>query len=228
MFPNFNIYHILTISKIEEHISYNIFRTRTTSRNSRFYPWYSPVYPLNIFTTPSPILIIFLLGSSNLKVTGFNSLTDLMATTKIQTEPTWAELLGSKNWENLLDPLDLCLRNHILRCGDLIQATYDAFNNDQNSKYCGASRYGKSSFFDKVMLENASNYKVCFFLYATACVTVPEAFLLHSLSRECWDRESNWIGYVAVNSDEASKASGLRPPGNLRRLAGHYDELRMD
>ena len=127
-----------------------------------------------------------------------------------QTRPTWSELIGSNNWEGLLDPLDLDLRKLILRSGDFIQATYDAFNNDQNSKYCGSSRYGKSSFFLKVMLENASNYKVIFFLYGTARVSVPEAFILHSLSRDSWDRESNWIGYIAVTSDEVARNSGHR------------------
>ncbi|GMI93121.1 ACYLATED GALACTOLIPID- ASSOCIATED PHOSPHOLIPASE 1 [Hibiscus trionum] len=127
-----------------------------------------------------------------------------------QPEPSWEELLGSKNWDSLLHPLDLSLRSLILRCGDFCQATYDAFNNDQNSKFCGASRYGRFSFFDKVMLESASDYRVESFLYATARVSLPEAFLLHSRSRESWDRESNWIGYIATTSDETSKALGRR------------------
>lgn len=133
-----------------------------------------------------------------------------MASSSVAAEPTWPELLGSNNWKGLLDPLDLPLRKLILRCGDFCQATYDAFNNDQNSKYCGSSRYGKPSFFNKVMLENAADYKVSAFLYATARVSVPEAFLLHSMSREAWDRESNWIGYIAVTTDEVSKALGRR------------------
>ncbi|KAA8524231.1 hypothetical protein F0562_010654 [Nyssa sinensis] len=130
--------------------------------------------------------------------------------TKQSTEATWPELLGSNNWEGLLEPLDLNLRLLILRCGDFCQATYDAFNNDQNSKYCGSSRYGKNSFFQKVMLDSASRYQVASFLYATARVSVHEAFLLHSQSRESWDRESNWIGYIAVTTDEVSQALGRR------------------
>ncbi|PON96458.1 Fungal lipase-like domain containing protein [Trema orientale] len=124
--------------------------------------------------------------------------------------PKWEELLGSQNWQNLLAPLNLSLRQLILRCGDFCQATYDAFNNDQNSKYCGSSRYGKASFFRKVMLEDDTNYSVVSFLYATARVSVPEALLLHSMSRESWDRESNWIGYVAVTADHVSRALGRR------------------
>lgn len=126
------------------------------------------------------------------------------------SQPTWAELLGHNDWAGLLDPLHPSLRNLILRCGDFIQATYDAFNNDKNSPFCGASRYGKTSFFRKVMLDDADHYNVTAFLYGTARVSVPEAFLLHSLSREAWDRESNWIGYVAVTSDSRSKELGRR------------------
>ncbi|XP_022751958.1 phospholipase A1-IIdelta-like [Durio zibethinus] len=132
-----------------------------------------------------------------------------MATNQ-EPEPSWQELLGSKNWDSLLDPLHLSLRKLILRCGDFCQATYDAFNNDPNSKFCGTSRYGKSYFFDKVMLESAFDYRVESFLYATARVSLPEAFLLHSKSRETWDRESNWIGYIATTSDEITKALGRR------------------
>ncbi|KAJ9159508.1 hypothetical protein P3X46_025014 [Hevea brasiliensis] len=125
-------------------------------------------------------------------------------------EPTWPEILGSNNWESLLDPLDLTVRKLVLRCGDFCQATYDSFNNDQNSKYCGTSRYGKNNFFQKVMLEDAENYRVSSFLYGTARVSLPEAFLLHSMSRESWDRESNWIGYISVTSDEYTKVLGRR------------------
>nr|XP_027064906.1 phospholipase A1-IIdelta-like [Coffea arabica] len=132
-----------------------------------------------------------------------------MATTA-GTEPTWLELLGSNNWEGLLDPLDLSLRKLILRCGDFCQATYDSFVNDANSKFAGSSRYGKKTFFQKVMLENASDYQVYCFLYATAQIGVPEAILLHSRSREAWDRESNWIGYIATTTDEVSKSLGRR------------------
>ncbi|XP_024180379.1 phospholipase A1-IIdelta [Rosa chinensis] len=124
--------------------------------------------------------------------------------------PAWSALLGENNWAGLLDPLDLHLRTLILRCGDFCQGTYDAFNNDANSKYAGSSRYGKASFFDKVMLQDAANYEIASFLYATALVSVPEGFLLHSLSRESWDRESNWIGYIAVTTDDYSKSIGRR------------------
>lgn len=127
------------------------------------------------------------------------------------TDQTWDELLGSNYWKGLLEPLDLGLRHLILRCGDFCQATYDAFNNDQCSKFCGSSRFGKQSFFQKVALESAHSYQVVAFLYATARIGVHKAMLLHSQARgESWDCESNWIGYICVTTDEASKALGRR------------------
>jgi hypothetical protein len=92
----------------------------------------------------------------------------------------------------------------------LCQATYNAFNNDQNSKYCGSSRYGKPSFFHKLMFDAVSDYQVVSFLYPTAKVSEAEAFHLYSQSRESWDSESNWIGYIAVTTDEVSSALGRR------------------
>ncbi|KAJ8638451.1 hypothetical protein MRB53_012718 [Persea americana] len=125
-------------------------------------------------------------------------------------EPTWPELLGSNNWEGLLDPLNLTLRRLILRCGDLCQATYDAFNNDTHSKYNGCGRCGKKDFFKKVGFPPDEDYIVSSFLYATASVDLPVGFLVQSLSREAWSRESNWIGYIAVSSDKSTQASGRR------------------
>lgn len=57
------------------------------------------------------------------------------------------------------------------------------------------------------MLDDAKHYKV---LYATARVSDHEAFFLSSMSRESWDRETNWIGYIAVTSDERTAEIGRR------------------
>ncbi|KNA13025.1 hypothetical protein SOVF_120360 [Spinacia oleracea] len=125
--------------------------------------------------------------------------------------PTWNHLLGSHNWEGLLDPLNDDLRRLILRCGDFCQVTYDTFINDPNSTYCGSSRYAKSDLLKKTAFPGGSDkYDVVGFLYATARVSVPEAFLFKSMSRERWDRESNWIGYIAVSNDEVSREIGRR------------------
>ncbi|KAI4385061.1 hypothetical protein MLD38_003127 [Melastoma candidum] len=123
---------------------------------------------------------------------------------------TWEELLGSNDWEGLLDPLDHNLRKLILRCGDFCQVARDVFNNDQCSKYCGFSRYGKADFFKKAEMDNSSDYVVSSFLYASARVSRREAFFVRSKSREACDRESNWIGYIATTSDEVSLRLGRR------------------
>ncbi|GLJ04676.1 hypothetical protein SUGI_0001090 [Cryptomeria japonica] len=122
----------------------------------------------------------------------------------------WRAIHGSGNWEGMLEPLHLGLRNSLLRYGDLIQATYDAFISDPHSKYCGSSRYGKKDFFHKVALSAPGDYEVTRFLYATASVDLPGASLVKSLSREAWSKESNWIGYVAVATDQGKQRLGRR------------------
>ncbi|PON96450.1 Fungal lipase-like domain containing protein [Trema orientale] len=127
---------------------------------------------------------------------------------------TWEELLGSNNWKGLLKPnLDPNLREFILRCGDFCQATYDAFNDNDISPNCGNSRYGIASFFHNVILRNAANYQVIGFLYATSgshgfC----DMFFCHPPEGcdAAWDRESNWMGYVAISTDEHSQDIGRR------------------
>lgn len=126
------------------------------------------------------------------------------------SSPSWAELLGSDHWRGLLDPLDLSLRELVLRCGDFCQVTYDSFVSDVHSKYCGACRYGRRSLLEKTSFPFAADYSVSEFLYATSEVDLPASFLLFSLSREAWSKESNWLGFVAVSTDAAAQATGRR------------------
>ncbi|MED6183708.1 hypothetical protein PIB30_040260 [Stylosanthes scabra] len=94
----------------------------------------------------------------------------------------------------------------------MAQATYDAFISQNKSKYAGSSKFSKKDFFSKVKLENGNpfKYSVSKFLYATADVDLPEAFIVKSLSREAWSKESNWIGFVAVSTDEGTAVLGRR------------------
>ncbi|TVU20251.1 hypothetical protein EJB05_36453 [Eragrostis curvula] len=97
----------------------------------------------------------------------------------------------------------------------MAQATYDAFNHERLSPHAGLSRFGKRRFFERVQLPGqAATYRVTKFLYATSSVPVPDAFIVRgsaavvSRARRC--RESNWIGYVAVATDEGKAALGRR------------------
>ncbi|KAJ9559809.1 hypothetical protein OSB04_004969 [Centaurea solstitialis] len=124
---------------------------------------------------------------------------------------TYEELHGSNNWEGLLDPLHSDLRTLILGYGDLCSAAERAFNNDEGSKYSRYSRYGKSSFFQGVMLPWAeSKYNVTSFLYTTAHVNLSISYLVRLISRKTSEFETNWMGFVAVSNDEFSKSIGRR------------------
>jgi len=124
----------------------------------------------------------------------------------------WRELSGQSHWRGLMEPLNIDLRRYIIHYGEMAQAAYDAFISEKASKYAGSSRYAKRNFFSKVGLTNGNpfTYSVTKFLYATSEIDVPEAFIVKSFSREAWSRESNWIGYVAVATNEGKAALGRR------------------
>ncbi|XP_010925002.2 phospholipase A1-II 5 [Elaeis guineensis] len=124
--------------------------------------------------------------------------------------PSRQELLGSNHWAGLLDPLDLSLRRLLLQCGDLCQVTYDSFNSDKHSKYCGSCRYSKSTLLNKVFFPSAADFSVVDYLYATSQIGLPDDFLLFPICDEAWSKDSNWIGYIAVSSDAAALKNGRR------------------
>ncbi|KAJ6402168.1 hypothetical protein OIU84_014289 [Salix udensis] len=124
----------------------------------------------------------------------------------------WKHLSGEDNWKDLLEPLDYDLRQYLIHYGEMAQATYDSFNSQKASKFAGSSLYAKDEFFSRVHLEkgNPFKYSVTKFFYATSQLHLPEAFIIKSLSREAWSKESNWMGFVAVATDEGKAALGRR------------------
>ncbi|KAJ0113468.1 hypothetical protein Patl1_02408 [Pistacia atlantica] len=115
----------------------------------------------------------------------------------------WRLLSGQDNWKNLLDPLDIDLRRYIIHYGEMAQATYDSFIAEKASKYTGDSRYARKNLFSRVGLVkgNPFKYKATKYFYATSQIPVPESFIL---------KESNWIGYIAVATDEGKALLGRR------------------
>eukprot|EP00249_Psilotum_nudum_P015657 c25452_g1_i1 orf=1-543(-) len=124
----------------------------------------------------------------------------------------WREIQGENNWVGLLDPLDLELRKNIIRYGEFNQAAYDSFDNEEHSKYSGSCKYSKLELFEKVGLTRGRDwgYRISRYLYATSMDNTAAGLLLKSLSREAWPRESNWIGYVAVATDNGKSWLGRR------------------
>ncbi|PHT30396.1 hypothetical protein CQW23_29990 [Capsicum baccatum] len=135
----------------------------------------------------------------------------------------WEELSGKNNWEGLLNPLDLDLRKYIIQYGELAQATYDTFITETASKYAGASRYSMENLFTKAGLD-PNKYRVTKFFYATASIPLPDGFIVKSLSREAWSKESNFMGYIAVVTDEGKVALGRRDivMEEVKRLVEEY------
>ncbi|CAH9137897.1 unnamed protein product [Cuscuta epithymum] len=124
----------------------------------------------------------------------------------------WEVLSGGTNWEGLLDPLDLDLRKYLIHYGEMTQATYDTFNADLFSKFAGSSRYSEARLFSNVGLEKGNPYKyeVTKYLYATSSHPVPDAFIVKPIRLGAWSRESNWMGYVAVATDDRKAELGRR------------------
>jgi hypothetical protein len=112
----------------------------------------------------------------------------------------WRELHGSKYWKGLLDPLDADLRSELIRYGEFAQVAYDSFDHDTHSMFYGSNRYDKDKLFEKVKHLN-TGYEVTQYIYATADLNMPKLLNLFT-APEAWSRNSNWIGYVAVSTDE--------------------------
>ncbi|KAF0920661.1 hypothetical protein E2562_036150 [Oryza meyeriana var. granulata] len=127
----------------------------------------------------------------------------------------WRELHGEDHWTGLLDPLDADLRRSIIGYGELAQATNDAFIRETWSPHTGACRYSRDRFLDKAQASSqlAGLYEVTAFFYATAGADgVPVPFMARPppTAGRAWNRESNWMGYVAAATDAGVAALGRR------------------
>lgn len=112
----------------------------------------------------------------------------------------WRDIQGENNWENLLDPMNSHLRREIIRYGEMAQACYDSFDFDSHSKYCGTCKYQGAHFFEKLGMSDRG-YTLTRFLYATSNINLPNFFQKSSVG-SIWSPHANWMGYVAVATDE--------------------------
>jgi len=105
----------------------------------------------------------------------------------------WRELQGEHSWDGLLDPLDLDLRKSLISYGELVSATRAGFNNEQRSPHYGLSRYSPDDLLAKSGVTDARYYRV-----------TAELLLLGI------DKQTTWMGYVAVATDEGVAELGRR------------------
>lgn len=118
---------------------------------------------------------------------------------RLSLSDVWREIQGENNWEGLLDPMDPILRKEIIRYGELAQACYDSFDFDQNSKYCGTCKYHPAHFFEKLYM--GDGYTISRYLYATSNINLPKFFKKSKIS-SVWSPYANWMGYIAVSTNE--------------------------
>lgn len=136
---------------------------------------------------------------------------DHMTPTKSPREnisTNWREIHGQQNWNGLLEPLHPSLRREIIKYGEFVEATYDAFDFDPLSEFCGSCRYNRHKIFEELGL-TGNGYKVTKYIYAMSHVDVPKWFERSGLGR-IWSKDSNWMGYVAASSDMETKRIGRR------------------
>ncbi|KAL2474974.1 alpha/beta-Hydrolases superfamily protein [Abeliophyllum distichum] len=120
----------------------------------------------------------------------------------------WQEIHGSNDWNDLLDPIHPWLRREIVKYGEFAQATYDAFDFDSFSEYCGSCRYNRQKLFEKLDLTK-SGYKVTKYVYAMSQIDLPQ-WLERSRLADTWSKDSNWMGFVAVSDDQETQRIGRR------------------
>ncbi|KAG5391162.1 hypothetical protein IGI04_032703 [Brassica rapa subsp. trilocularis] len=124
----------------------------------------------------------------------------------------WKVLSGQNKWKGLLDPLDSDLRRYLIHYGEMAQVGYDAFNWDRKSEYCGDCYYSKSQIHARTgyLKANPIRYNVTKYIYATASIKMPLCFIVKSLSKKASRVQTNWMGYIAVATDEGKAMLGRR------------------
>nr|GLL45881.1 phospholipase A1-II 4-like [Ipomoea trifida] len=126
----------------------------------------------------------------------------------------WKVLSGSDKWEGLLDPLDSDLCRYLIHYATMVGPASEAFINEPASKYVGLSRYSRGNLLAKsgVVKGNPFKYEVTKYFYApsTDIIFQDKGYTVRPARVDAVVKESNWIGYVAVATDEGKVALGRR------------------
>ncbi|XP_021834199.1 phospholipase A1-Igamma1, chloroplastic [Prunus avium] len=178
-------------------------QTKTSNKANRLAESLAHLLHLHIDTPPR----------TNTHSTNWNLFTEEKISTpttspKESISEKWREIHGSNDWEGLLDPLHPWLRREIVKYGEFAQATYDAFDFDSFSEYCGSCRYNHKKLFDVLGLSK-NGYTVSKYIYAMSHIDMPR-WLERSHLAETWSKHSNWMGFVAVSDDLETRRIGRR------------------
>ncbi|KAD3337874.1 hypothetical protein E3N88_33395 [Mikania micrantha] len=124
----------------------------------------------------------------------------------------WRKLNGEDHWKESLDPPSPHLRTYINHYGEMAEATYDAYIQTSHSKNAGNCKYARTNLLKQCGLLQGrplNQYKVTKYLYAMSAVTLPGAFVFSS-DTSPWSKKSNWMGFIAVATDDGKKVLGRR------------------
>ncbi|KAK1407461.1 hypothetical protein QVD17_39077 [Tagetes erecta] len=125
---------------------------------------------------------------------------------------TWRKLSGENHWKDMLNPPSPDLRTYINHYGEMAEATYDAYIKTPLSKNAGNCKYARKNLLKECGLllgQPLNQYIVTKYIYATSAIILPGTFVTSS-DPHAWSKKSNWIGFVAVATDEGSKVLGRR------------------
>nr|GLL45874.1 phospholipase A1-IIgamma-like [Ipomoea trifida] len=114
-------------------------------------------------------------------------------------------LSGSDNWEGLLDPLDSDLRRYLLHYAAMAAPTGEALITDPASRNIGLCRYARKNLLANTgaVKGNPFKYEVTKYFYApSGASTGATGYTVRPARADAVLKESNWMGYVAVATDE--------------------------
>jgi hypothetical protein len=117
----------------------------------------------------------------------------------------WKAFSGFNNWDGLLiHPINTDFRRYLIHYGERVGAIGDGFNNVKASNSFALSRYPPEELFSHVGLQNGNPFKYQVTKYFYLKLDDFADYMEFDI------KESAWIGYVAVTTDEGNTVLGRR------------------